>query len=109
MLEVVRQQETCPDVQEKLRQLSRAIESLCGSSTPPPTTAQPAPVVQQCDCSPAVNWTSVPRTHIGFSNLQHTGTLAYSFPSVIPSSAKEVLVLVDVRIGTSGPANCTIY
>lgn len=95
------QQQACLEVQLELKQLSEAIETLCGSSTPPP---QPAPVVvQQCDCSSPVNWTSVPRTSIGSSNLRHTGTITYNIPSVIPNSAKEVLVLASVDVGGSGP------
>ena len=42
-------------------------------------------------------------TSIGSSNLRHTGTLAYDIPSVIPSSAKEVLVLASAFTGGSGP------
>ena len=97
-------QDNCTDVQQNLQALSEAIQTLCGSSTPaPPITAQPAPVVQQCDCSPAVNWTSVPLTSIGSTNLRQSGTLAYDIPSVIPSSAKEVLVLVSAQAGHSAP------
>ena len=96
------QEEACTEVQQKLQGLSEAVQALCGSSTPPPTTAQP-PVIQQCDCSPAVNWTSVPMTSIGSSQLRHTGTLTYDIPSVIPSGAKEVLVLASVQAGYSGP------
>ena len=97
------QQQACLEVQLELKQLSEAIETLCGSSTPPPAP-QPTPmVVQQCDCSPPVNWTSVRRTSIGSSSLRHTGTLTYNIPSVIPNSAKEVLVLASVRVGHSSP------
>ena len=89
------QEEACVDVQQKLQGLAEAVQTLCGSSTPPPAH-------QGCDCSHAVNWTSVPLTIIASSNLRHSGTLAYDIPSVIPSSAKEVLILADVRSGTSG-------
>ena len=100
--------DTCTDVQQKLQALSEAVQTLCGSSTPAPTT-QPAPVVQQCDRSPAVNWTSVPMTSIGSTNLQQTGTLAYDIPSVIPTSAREVLVLASVYVGRSGPSDRAHY
>ncbi len=100
-LKVWGQQQACINVQQELKQLSEAVETLCGSSTPPP---QPAPTaMQQCDCSPPVNWTSVTRTSIGSSNVQQTGTIAYDIPSVIPSSAKEVLVFASVDVGRSGP------
>jgi hypothetical protein len=98
-LKVCGQQQARVNVQQELKQLSEA--SLCGSSTPPP---QPAPaVVQKCHCSPPVNWTSVTITSIGSSNVRQTGTLAYDIPSVIPNSAKEILVFASVNVGNSGP------
>ena len=109
MLGVCEEQQACLNVQQKLQALSEAVQTLCGSSTPPPTTTQPAPVVQQCDCSPAVNWTSVPMTSIGSTNLRQTGTLAYDIPSVIPSRAKEVLVLASIYVGNSGPSSRAHY
>ena len=96
-------QEACLDVQQKLQVLSEAVQTLCGSSTPSPTTAQPAPVMQQCDYSPAVNCTSVTMISVGYTTLRLTGTLAYDILSVIPTSAKEVLVFVNVRAGRNGP------
>ena len=108
-LGVCGQQETYPDVQKKLQQLSRAMETLRGSSIPPPTTAQPTPVVQHHKCDCKVNWTSVPMTSIGSSNLTQNGTFIYNIPSVIPSSAKEVLVLADVRLGDTGLRDCVQY
>ena len=110
------QEDACTEVQQKLESLSAAIQTVCGhgSSTPPsttleqqqqqdttPTTAQPAPV--QCECIPTVTWTSVTRTLIGSSQLRQVGTLAYDVPSVIPSSAREVLVVIFVYIHSSGP------
>ena len=106
------QEEACVDVQQKLQALAEAVQTLCGSSTPPPlppSTAQPPQVQQQCDCSRAVNWTSVPMTRIAYSNVRHTGTLAYDIPNVIPNSAKEVLVLASVIVGNSGPVNTVHY
>ena len=98
------EENTCTEVQQKLQALSEAVQALCGNSTPPPMT-QPTPVQQQCDCSIAVNWTSVSMTQIGSSQLRQTGTLAYDIPSVIPSSAKEVLMLASVFVGTTGPSS----
>ena len=95
--------EDCVEVQQKLQALSEAVQTMCGSSTPSPTTANPPSVEQPCDCGSAVNWTSVTMTIIVSSNLRSTGTLAYDIPSVIPSSAKEVLVLASVHVGTTGP------
>ena len=99
------QDEACVEVQQKLQALSEAVQTMCGSSTPSNTTATPPSVEQQCDCGSALNWTSVTMTKIGSSQLRHTGTLAYDIPSVIPSSAKEILVLASVRVGYSGPSS----
>ena len=108
ILQASSQEDTCSDVQQKLQALTESVQTLCGSSTPPPTTS-PAPVVQQCDCSPTITWTSVPMTIIGNFTLQHTGTVAYDIPSVIPNSAKEVLVLASARAGVSEPNHRTHY
>ena len=95
---------TCSDVQLKLEALSKAVQTLCGSSTASPSvTTQPPPAVQ-CDCAPPVNWTSVTMTSIGSTSSRATGTLAYDIPSVIPSNAKEVLILASAYIGNSGPS-----
>lgn len=63
---------------------------------------------EQCWGS-AVEWTSVPRTLIGSTQLRHIGTQAYDIPSVIPSSAKEVLVLADMQTGYSSPNDVIQY
>jgi hypothetical protein len=46
-------------------------------------------------------WTSVPKTKIGTSNLQHASTVSFSIPSVIPSTAREVLIHAGVFSGYS--------
>ena len=48
-------------------------------------------------------WISVPKTTIGTSNLRNTGTLTFNIPSVIPTTASEVLVLITAEWGYSGP------
>ena len=103
------QANSCTDVQRKLQALSGAVQTLCGSSILPPAAVQPTPVVvqQQCDCSPEVTRTSVPTARIAFTELRRAGTLAYDIPNVIPNSAREVLVLVSVTVGHSGPAHRT--
>ena len=108
ILQASSQEDTCSDVQQKLQALTESVQTLCGSSTPQPTTS-PTPVMQQCDCSPTITWTSVPMTTIGSSTLQHTGTVAYDIPSVIPDSAKEVLMLASALAGISGPNERTHY
>ena len=63
--------------------LKTALERVCNDSTPPPT-------VQQWNYP--VNWTSVPFTEIGTTKLNTAATFAFTIPSVVPSSAKEVLI-----------------
>ena len=72
------------------------IEGVCSDNTTSPPTM---PTPQQY-YSP-FNWTSVPITQIGTSNHQHAGTLSFTIPSVIPSSAREVLVYAGVHSGGS--------
>lgn len=91
------EENTCTEVQQKLQTLSESVQDLCVSLSPP---AQ-----QQCDCGHAVNWTSVSMTQIAYSQLRQTGTLVYDIPSVIPSSAEEVLLLASVAVGRTGPSN----
>ena len=67
------------------------------------------PAHMQCGHSAAVTWTSVPITKVASSLLRQTGTQSYDIPSVIPSSAKEVLVLADVQAGYSGPNDVIHY
>ena len=56
-----------------------------------------------------LNWTSVPRTIIGSTQLRDVGLESFDIPSVIPSSAKEVLVLADMQVGYSGPPGVLNY
>ena len=93
-----------------MQALTESVQTLCGSSTASPIISiSPAPAVQQCDCNPTITWTSVLMTSIGTSTLQHTGTVAYDIPSVIPNSAKEILVLASASAGVSGPNDRTHY
>ena len=65
------------------------------------------------DCSCLATWTQIETTHLGCSTLQSTGTTTFNLPSSIPNGAKEFLVYVQVRVGTSGPrdkrSNLKIY
>ena len=101
-------EETCSNVRSKLEDLSKAVQTLCGSTASPSVTTQPPPAVQ-CDCAPSVNWTSVRMTNIGSTSSRTTGTLTYDIPSVIPSNAKEVLILASARVGNSGPSSHRHY
>ena len=68
---------------------------MCNSSTVSPPTATPAQYY-----SP-YNWTSVTKTSIGTSNLRHASTITFTIPSVIPSTAREVLIHAGVFSGGS--------
>ena len=48
-------------------------------------------------------WISVPRTFIGATQLPGTGVRTFTIPNIIPSTANEVLVLVNAYWGASGP------
>ena len=70
---------TCRFAQKKLNDLQQAIDTSCTcyvTETVPNT------------------WTSLPLTYIGGTDMQYPGTLAYVIPSVIPSTAKNVLIYV---------------
>ena len=54
-------------------------------------------------------WTSVALTSMASPNLRQTGTMAYAIPSVIPNSAKEVLVLTTIHVGNCGPSERVHY
>ena len=71
------------------------MEALCGAGTATP------PAFQPCTCSASVNWTSVPITRIGGTNLRTLSTFSYTIPNVIPSTAKEVLVHASLHSGTA--------
>ena len=99
---------TCSDVQLKLEALSETVQTLCGSSTASPSVTTQPPPAAQCDCAPPVNWTSTVSS-IGSTSIKSAGTLAYDIPSVIPSSAKEVLIFANVEVGNSGPSSQQHY
>jgi hypothetical protein len=41
-------------------------------------------------------WTSVPKTNFAENTLQHAGTSSFTIPTVIPSSAREVLIYTSM-------------
>ena len=71
---------TCADVQQKLQSLSTALQAWCNYTS-------------------TVTWTSVQQTLIGTSDLRSAGTTPYNIPSVIPSTAREVFILVGTFQG----------
>ncbi len=77
---------SCSNVQEKLNGLKEAVEALCeGTSVAIPTVRN--------------TWTFVPITSIGSTNLRHPNTFSFVILSVIPSTAKNVLIYVFVGCG----------
>ena len=68
----------------------RGISQTINSTATPPSWHSP------------YNWTSVPLTKIGHSDLKDAATFSYPIPDSIPSSALEVLVYVAID---SGPSN----
>ncbi len=77
---------SCSNVQEKLNGLKEAVEALCEG------TSVAIPTVQN-------TWTSVPITSIGGTDLRHPNTFSFVIPSVIPSTAKNVLIYTIMRCG----------
>jgi hypothetical protein len=74
----------------KVNELKAEIEGMCSTApTSPPTMPPYSPYT----------WTSVPKTNIGNSNLQHASTVSFTIPSVIPSTAREVLIHAGVFSG----------
>ena len=85
----------CSDLMEKVNALKKTLEEVCTEN--PPTT--PTTTELQCSCS--VNWTSVPFAQIGTTNLKHAATLSFTIPSIVPSSAREVLIHTAFSTGSS--------
>ena len=44
-------------------------------------------------------WTSVPKTNVAYNNLNQAATFSYIIPSVIPSDAKNILILAFSGLG----------
>ena len=74
----------------KVNELKAMIEVCSGNTISPPTMPTP-----QQFYSP-FNWTSVPLTSVGTLNFQHDTAPSFTIPSVIPSSAREVLIHAGV-------------
>ena len=90
----------CSELMEKVNALKMALEGVCTEDLPTtlPTTEQPT-IEPLCSCP--INWTSVPFTEIGTTNLKHAATLSFNIPSVVPSSATEVLIHAGFYTGSS--------
>ena len=56
-----------------------------------------------CNCSYPVNWTSVSTTSFVNAGFQEASIRAFTIPSVIPSTAREVLLYVVIQVGSTGP------
>ena len=86
-----------------------AVQSLYGSATLSPMTANLPSVEPKCKCASAVNWTSIPMSVIGKHELTVTGTLSNTMPPEIPSNAKEVLIFCVVQVASTQPSGHPQY
>ena len=85
----------------RIKKPRTTLDLLCSISRNSKETPQPPPSWH----SP-FNWTSVPNTRIGMSDLKEAATFSYAIPTLIPSTALEVLVYVAMNTGdTSGGTN----
>ena len=73
---------------EKVNYLEKTIEGI---------SAQTVLSCKSCQ----VNWTSVPNTLLGKSDLKEAATYSYTIPDLIPSYAREVLIYAAANIGDS--------
>ena len=72
-----------------MREFTTAFNRLCNSTTPEPNP---------------VEWNSIPLTRIGDINTKTTATQTFQVPSIIPQTAKEILVHAYIVGGSSSPA-----
>ena len=72
---------------------AKEYEDTCNSSVLPLTTAQ------------HYSWVPVPKTWIGAAYLDDVGTVTFTIPSVIPSTAREVLIYAGAYTGYIYPVN----
>ncbi len=79
---------TCKVIQGKLQELKSSVDSLCGEVN---ASLTPTPIRN--------TWTSVPKTNVAFNNLHQAATFFYIIPSVIPSDAKNILILALSGLG----------
>ena len=84
---------------DKVNALKMALEGVCTEDHPTTTLTEQPTTEPQCSCP--INWTSVPFTEIGTTNLKQASTLSFTIPSVVPSSAKEILIHAGFSTGTS--------
>ena len=85
------------------------MQTECGLATPSNTTAIPPSVGPNYRSTSAARWTSVPMVDILLSELNVVDTLTRDIPPVIPSSAKEVLLLAVVQVGNTSPTYSSQY
>ena len=86
---------TCRSVQKELAEFQEASDTSCNCGSYVTETVPNT-------------WTSVPRTFIGYTDMQYPGTLSYVIPSVIPSTAKNVLVHATMLTGTANTVSQNI-
>ena len=70
------------------------------------TTVVQINLLQESDDDDVANtghWTPLGKTRLGSASLQTTATQAFNLPVSVPVTAKNVLLFVDVQVGTSNP------
>ena len=72
----------CSTIPYHMKELTTAFNRLCNSTTSP----EPNPV----------EWNSIPLTYIGGINTRTAATQTFQIPSIIPQTAKEILVYVYI-------------
>ena len=84
----------CSSIHQHLTEINRAFSRLCPTNATVPTYS--------------ATWNSVSRTRIGGINFATTNTQSFPIPSVIPDTATEVLLFIEIIAGTSQNDYCII-
>ena len=75
----------CSSIHQHLTEINRAFSRLCPTNATVPTYS--------------ATWNSVSRTRIGGINFATTNTQSFPIPSVVPDTATEVLLFIEIIAG----------
>ena len=84
----------CSSIQQHLTEITRAFSRLCSTNATAPTYS--------------ATWNSVSMTGIGGINFVTTNAQSFLIPSVIPDTASEVLLYIEIIAGISQQGKCII-